>query len=141
MTSRDLAGPVLNQESPEPEGQTSGHQVVTGRDRVEERGHAEQDHGNEEQRKDHGIIIPTSPADEPTEEDAVFIRHLMKPRRWEVPSEPGPEVTAVRDRDGDVWKRAENGAWEMMLERGVLLAGSWEDLLWHAPLTDVTGEM
>jgi hypothetical protein len=59
------------------------------------------------------------------------------PRRWALPDEPGPEVTAVRDRLGRIWSRV----------RGLPLWGSPEtgsvlpfvDLLDHyGPLTDVT---
>jgi hypothetical protein len=59
------------------------------------------------------------------------------PRGWALPAEPGPEVTAVRDRLGRIWSRV----------RGLPLWGSPEtgsvlpfvDLLDHyGPLTDVT---
>jgi hypothetical protein len=59
------------------------------------------------------------------------------PRRWALPDEPGPEVTAVRDRLGRTWSRV----------RGLPLWGSPEtgsvlpfiDLLDHyGPLTDAT---
>src|SRR5256885_15663507 len=59
------------------------------------------------------------------------------PRRWALPDEPGPEVTALQDRLGRTWPRV----------RGLPLWGSPEtgsvlpfvDLLDHyGPLTDAT---
>jgi hypothetical protein len=59
------------------------------------------------------------------------------PRRWQLPAEPGPEVTALQDRLGRTWSRV----------RGLPLWGGPEtgsvlpfvDLLDHyGPLTDAT---
>lgn len=67
----------------------------------------------------------------------------MSPQVWDAPAEPGPAVTVVRDRDGDLWWRTSRGwAWSdsppdaYLLRHGAL----WCDLLRHGPLTDVTGE-
>jgi hypothetical protein len=68
------------------------------------------------------------PADEPT------------PRTWQAGDpEPGPEVKAVRDRDGDLWKRRKHkGGWRSYT-MGVC---QWHDgpIGW-APLTDATSEV
>jgi len=53
------------------------------------------------------------------------------PRTWELPPEPGPEVTAIRDCDGDVWARLGN-SWE----GGGHSAVAWHELLVYGPLTD-----
>ena len=58
------------------------------------------------------------------------------PRRWALPDEPGPEVTAVRDRDGDVWYRTVDG-WKLNPDP-MYVGDTWAQVLQNAPLTDVT---
>lgn len=61
-------------------------------------------------------------------------------RSWDLPPEPGPEVTAVRDVDGDEWAREMDG-WIMPTRDGIgYYAAPWRELLQHAPLVDVTPE-
>jgi hypothetical protein len=70
--------------------------------------------------------------------DPTLARDLLttEPRRWVLPSEPGPEVTAVRDRLGDPWRREEKG-WRLVRPLGALW--SWSTLLKQfSPLTDAT---
>jgi hypothetical protein len=63
-----------------------------------------------------------------------------EPRTWATGDpEPGPEVTRVRDRDGDLWKRRKRkGGWRSYT-MGVC---QWHDgpIGW-APLTDATSEV
>jgi hypothetical protein len=55
------------------------------------------------------------------------------PRRWALPDEPGPEVTAVRDRDGRRWYRERRG-WTHQN-----FAFPWVQILRDlGPLTDAT---
>lgn len=64
----------------------------------------------------------------------------VAPRTWQAGDpEPGPEVTRVRDRDGDLWKRRQHkGGWRSYT-MGVC---QWHDgpIGW-APLTDATSEV
>lgn len=71
------------------------------------------------------------------------------PRTWSVPAEPGPEVTAVRDREGTVWNRQPwpylpNGA---KGSGAFVWANTRERMRWrmlvhdHGPLTDATAEV
>ena len=63
---------------------------------------------------------------------------MTEPQTWGIPEEPGPEVTAVRDRHGDVWKR-EGDAWRFARRLGAL--STWDGLLRHeGPLTDASDE-
>lgn len=57
------------------------------------------------------------------------------PRTWELPPEPGPEVTRLRDGDGDFWTRI-GSAWE----GGGHSAVAWHELLVFGPLVDATEE-
>jgi hypothetical protein len=69
-----------------------------------------------------------------------------EPRTWaEGDPEPGPEVRAVRDRDGDVWpRRKRKGGWRFDRRDygyGPLIK-DWDWLaLNHGPLTDATSEV
>jgi hypothetical protein len=55
------------------------------------------------------------------------------PRRWALPDEPGPEVTAIRDRDGRRWYRERRG-WTHQN-----FAFPWVQILRDlGPLTDAT---
>lgn len=56
------------------------------------------------------------------------------PRVWSLPAEPGPEVTRVRDCDGDAWNRVHAGGWS--LNGGY--PSSWVGVLQFGPLTDAT---
>ncbi len=70
-----------------------------------------------------------------------------RPRRWEMPAEPGPEVTHVRDNAGRVWRCPalgyENpdqwaGYWRTLDNQ---LAKDWPGLVsGFGPLTDVTAD-
>lgn len=62
------------------------------------------------------------------------------PHTWASPGEPGPEVSAVRDRGGYLHKRGTHFSHPWMDERGV--GRSWSGLLVHrGPLTDATAEV
>lgn len=56
------------------------------------------------------------------------------------PPQPGPEVLAVTDKQGDLWRRTEHDTWRWTGRRGVLHV----DEFWRAlvrewgPLTDAT---
>ncbi len=53
------------------------------------------------------------------------------------PPEPGPEVTCVRDRDGDLWDRVGNTMWR--LEKTLDFQRSWLDVVRrHGPLQDAS---
>ena len=64
------------------------------------------------------------------------------PRTWTLPAEPGPEVKALRDEDGTIWRPvldAFSGSimWSM---QGVVLWSFLDLLVEHGPLTDATGK-
>ncbi len=63
-----------------------------------------------------------------------------KPRTWSLPPEPGPEVTAVRDHDGDLWHRDPDGWWRLHRKTWSGTARQWGELLEFGPLTDATNE-
>ncbi len=62
---------------------------------------------------------------------------MTESRTWVVPEDPGDDVTAVIDDDGDRWERASHGEWvckdseENTLYWGALLGE-------YGPLTDAT---
>lgn len=63
---------------------------------------------------------------------------------WDVPPEPGLEVTVVRDCDGDLWWRTSHG-WktsQTATAPPVVPGGAapWRTLLLYVPLLDVTAE-
>lgn len=60
--------------------------------------------------------------------------------RWELPAEPGPAVTHVRDRFGRVWRRPVTGRnWQTIDGR---LGCPWPEIIGgYGPLVDVTGEV
>lgn len=71
------------------------------------------------------------------------------PKSWSLPPEPGPEVTAVRDGKGRVWKRKQS-IWDPRLcdwvytspGGGYTRLGSWGSLLADAgTLTDASAEL
>lgn len=57
---------------------------------------------------------------------------------WSLPPEPGPEVTALRDQDGDLWVRDPDGCWRQDSGSAHM---AWHDVLneW-GPLTDASAE-
>ncbi len=60
------------------------------------------------------------------------------PRTWQLPDEPGPEVTAVRDRDGHRWVRFAFG-WRLDVPKRPGHGREWQALLYdRAPLADAT---
>ncbi len=71
------------------------------------------------------------------------------PRTWSIPDEPGPEVTAVRDRRGFRWERIPD--WPGWSAKAITDANGcypedrtdeWGDVLaWHGPLTDASAEV
>lgn len=63
-----------------------------------------------------------------------------EPRSWQLPPEPGPEVKAVRDYQGDLWARRPDGwGWALSAENNLW---GWQALLMdYGPLTDVTHEL
>jgi hypothetical protein len=80
-------------------------------------------------------VLTTDPAEDP------------QPRTWALPAEPGPEVTAVRDADGDRWVRVGDG-WGMQTGHPgpggsthvhVGRARTWLEVLVFAPLVDDSG--
>lgn len=56
------------------------------------------------------------------------------PRRWALPDEPGPEVTAVRGRSRTIYRRV-GPHWQGGACRGV---ESWWEIMADGPLTDAT---
>jgi len=59
------------------------------------------------------------------------------PRAWLLPDEPGPEVTAVRDRAGRLWKRIDDPeSWCQVSGHLVHHHATWYGLLAYAPLTE-----
>lgn len=58
---------------------------------------------------------------------------------WEASPEPGPEVTAVRDRSGVLWRR-QHMAWSPNVDHGDEVHRHWYDLLRRGPLVDASGE-
>jgi len=68
---------------------------------------------------------------------------LVTPGVWSLPAEPGPGVTAVRDRHSRRWTREPDGwIWREGRPRGLLYRQTWEGLHMggYSPLTDATGE-
>ncbi len=66
----------------------------------------------------------------------VFGERPAEPRTWSLPPEPGPEVTAVRDAEGAVWRLHDDGAWHYLAARR-----AWGSLLADfGPLADATEE-
>jgi hypothetical protein len=60
------------------------------------------------------------------------------PRVWSAPPEPGPEVTAVTDRNGQQWKR-HDGGWCFVGPQLGHHHWRWSELFFRqAPLTDAT---
>lgn len=76
------------------------------------------------------------------------LRRTDSPRAWLLPSEPGPEVTALRDKDGRRWERGgKHGVpahvWVTLhpVTKRVQLARSWKELLTgFSPLVDASGD-
>lgn len=62
-------------------------------------------------------------------------------RVWDLPTEPGPEVQAVRDDAGfgDLWRR-DGQQWLHVDDLGKQLRLSWHALFEWAPLVDETPE-
>lgn len=59
-------------------------------------------------------------------------------QRWDAPTEPGPEVTKVADRYGQVFERQEDG-WYFTGAQSRYVAWSWSQLFYRqAPLTDAS---
>src|SRR5258706_12929322 len=58
---------------------------------------------------------------------------------WEMPPEPGPEVSAVRDRRGVRWRR-EDIWWWADIGHGYEVNRTWPEVLARGPLTDASGE-
>jgi len=56
---------------------------------------------------------------------------------WSAPAEPGPEVTAVRDRLNVHWRR-EAGWWWGDIGHGYDDHRTWIELLKRGPLSDMT---
>jgi len=65
-----------------------------------------------------------------------------EPRRWEMPAEPGPEVTRVVNRVGEVWERGADGwGWVGVKDGAKVLTHhrSWRELLvGYGPLDEAT---
>lgn len=62
------------------------------------------------------------------------------PKTWTLPPEPGPEVTHVKDRYRDVWRRG-NGVWVYRNSVGNEAIWPWNVLFEKGyPLTDVSAE-
>jgi hypothetical protein len=97
---------------------------------------------------DDDIDLLAEICDDPDDEDSDYGRGWQDgyrarqatpdgPRRWQLPAEPGPEVTAVRDARGDLWNRQRRGGWRLDRPMGALW--SWATLIrQEGPLTDVT---
>ncbi len=66
---------------------------------------------------------------------AEWLRRPREPRTWSLPAEPGPEVKAVRDCDGQVWRR-DPGVWFIGKRGAGGTALPWGDLLRFGPLTE-----
>jgi hypothetical protein len=65
---------------------------------------------------------------------------MSEPKVRQLPDEPGPEVTAVRDCVGRLWRRldADPEPWRLVREHPVRHHATWYGLLAYAPLTDAT---
>ena len=65
---------------------------------------------------------------------------LAEPRVWQLPAEPGPEVTRLKDRYGTKWIRCERGnRWEQAAGGNALTRYTFVELLGYVgPLTDAT---
>lgn len=57
---------------------------------------------------------------------------------WSMPDEPGPEITAVRDRWDVLWHRSGDQWWSTA--EGLSTLRRWADLLARGPLTDASDE-
>ena len=68
---------------------------------------------------------------------------LVKPGVWSLPPEPGPEVKAVRDCDGNLWNRATiapfDEGWYLDDLNGA--PHPWVAVIGYTPLTDATAEV
>jgi hypothetical protein len=68
--------------------------------------------------------------------------------RWSMPDQPGPEVTAVRDRLGVRWRRDDDLWWGDIghtvsvgdEDHGYEDYRTWSEVLARGPLTDASGE-
>jgi hypothetical protein len=58
---------------------------------------------------------------------------------WSAPAEPGPEVTAVRDRLGVRWHR-QGALWWGDIGHGYEDYRTWMQILGRGPLTDASRE-
>jgi hypothetical protein len=58
---------------------------------------------------------------------------------WEMPAEPGAEVTAVRDRLDVRWRR-EDDLWWADIDHGYEVHRNWPEVLSRGPLTDASNE-
>lgn len=102
-----------------------------------------------------GLIVDIGPVNPDDLPPTVFVngRRYMPadeepgPRTWRLPEEPGPEVTAVRDADGELWQRTALGRWDLSPSRTEVgrrvrvssPAGvAWSDLMLYGPLTDAS---
>ena len=70
---------------------------------------------------------------------------MSEPRVWDLPGEPGPETTVVRDRYGCRFVRDHTHptAWHAEYGDGRVTSGSisWAELMVYAPVTDATHEV
>lgn len=87
-------------------------------------------HDGDHQETDTEITWPREP------------KPVVEPRVWDLPAEPGTEVTAVRGRAGHLYER-EDGGWRYKPTRSALgirgVRYSWRGLLIdEGPLTDAT---
>jgi hypothetical protein len=62
------------------------------------------------------------------------LREAGQPGRWELPPEPGLDVTAVWDRDGDLWLHRGQGCWVTGADRE---GAPWAEAMRYAPLVAV----
>jgi hypothetical protein len=95
---------------------------------------------------DDDIDLLAEICDDPDDEDSDYGRGWQDgyragqaatpdgPRRWALPDEPGPEVTAVRGGSGTIYRRV-GPHWQVGPRRGV---ESWWEILADGPLTDAT---
>lgn len=64
---------------------------------------------------------------------------MSAPTEWAATaSEPGPDVTHVRDTHGVVW-RSQDGVWWADIGHGYEVYRQWHDLLRRGPLSDASG--
>lgn len=73
---------------------------------------------------------------------AMRVLESLVPGRWDMPPEPGPEVTCVRDRGRKLWNRPGPGMGNNWVRSDRSIGVRWPELVsGYGPLVDVTGSV